>query len=270
VESLQQGLCIPWCGAGVSIASGLPDWKGLARMMIDAARNSAAISESQEAELDSLFDAGAFEDVIDFSRERLSTDDYREMLEHIVRSDAPRSRLQNAVARLHAPAIFTTNVDRLIEAAVAERKGIAPAVFTSRDIESVVRYFVRGRFFVLKVHGSIEYPQTVVLSGRDYTKHVFGNTAFMQFLHLVFMSRSVLFIGTALGDAYLRRMLEENAYLTGGVGMPHYALRARSEAGEILSKILRDRFNITVIPCDNHDEVASRLEELADRAPRQD
>ena len=267
IDNLRKGLVIPWCGAGVSIASGLPDWKALAGRMIDAALESGAISESQEAELNKMHDASAFVDVIDFSRERLSTNDYRDLLEELVGSDTAASRIQMSVAGLNAPAIFTTNFDRLIEGAVTEKTGAAPAVFTSRDMQSIVRYFVRGWFFILKVHGTIENPQTVVLSGRDYTQHVFGNSAFMQFLHLIFMSRSVLFIGTALGDAYLRRLLEENAYLTGGAGMQHFALRTRDDAGEILTKILRDRFNITVIHCEDYEDVAARVKALAGILP---
>lgn len=263
VDSLARGMCIPWCGAGVSIESGLPDWKNLVQQMIDATVR-AGVSDSAADELRFLFARGAFDDIIDFCRDRLGEESYKEVLERTVGSRGQPSRLHGAVAALRVPAIFTTNYDRLLEAAVARASDQFPDVLTSTDkMPDIVRHFAHDRFFVLKLHGDISRPNSVILSRRDYTHYVFGNAALMHFLQLVFMSRSVLFIGTALGDAYLRRILEESAYLTGGAGMPHYALKSKSEGGEILTKVLRDRFNITVIQYNEHAELAGLIEQLA-------
>lgn len=103
---------------------------------------------------------------------------------------------------------------------------------------------------VLHLEGAwdIVRPETVVLSSRDYTEHIFGNLPFMQFVQRALLSRTFLFVGSSLNDTYVRRVLEETRYLTGGVGMPHYALM--QNPGPIKSKQLRDRFNITPIAYD--------------------
>jgi hypothetical protein len=123
-----------------------------------------------------------------------------------------------------------------------------PPVLTADDTPTLWRHFAKDEFFILKVHGDIQRPNTVVLTSRDYTKHVFGNLPFMSFLQRVFMGRSILFMGSSLTDVYLRRILEETTYTMGGAGMPHFAVLGGT--GSIRAKLLRDRYNIHVITYD--------------------
>lgn len=137
------------------------------------------------------------------------------------------------------------------ESALVKRTASLPTVLTSQDTSSLWRKSARNEFFILKIHGDINRPDTVILSSRDYTQHVFGNLAFMQFLQRIFMSKSILFVGTSLGDVYIRRFLEETTFLTEGVGMLHFAILPNT--GSIRSRLLRDKFNIHVITYDLAD-----------------
>jgi hypothetical protein len=257
IEHFGKGLCIPWCGAGVSADLGLPTWSDMVKQLITLARQ-LGLDEAAVTEVESLHGNGAFEDVLDFCREHIGANEYQVYLNSTFGGMREPTALHHHVVALGTP-IFTTNYDRMFEAAF-QRTGATPPVLTGRDIADVWRKFARGETFLLKLHGSIESIGTVVLSRRDYTRHIFGNQAFMQFVRTVFMTRSVLFIGTALGDHYLRRYLEESAFVTGGMAMPHYAFMVRP--GRIYTTQMRERFNIRVIGCDTREELASMVASL--------
>jgi hypothetical protein len=246
-EHLTSGLCVPWCGAGVSIPSGLPSWNSLVEALIDAAANYG-LASAQEVELRDLMATGAYEDVVEFCRDHLGEGEYRTYLERMFSAARTPTPLHDRVAGWRVPAILTSNYDRLIETALTRRTGHLANVLTGDDVQTLWRHFSRGEFFLLKVHGDIVRPATVVLTMRDYTRHVFGNLPFMTFLQRLVLSRSLLFIGSSLNDLYIRRLLEETTFLTGGIGMPHFALLPNP--GPIRARLLRDRFNIIALGYD--------------------
>jgi hypothetical protein len=215
--------------------------------MLEAAVNYG-VTANQEGELREMLAAREFEDVVEFCRDHLGEGEYRTYLERMFGSSLKPSIVHDRIASWKVPALLTTNYDRLIETALTRHSGSLPHVLTGDDVQTLWRHFSRGEFFLLKVHGDIVRPNTVVLTMRDYTKHVFGNMPFMTFLQRVVLSRSLLFIGSSLNDIYIRRLLEETTFLTGGVGMPHFALLPNP--GPIRSRLLRDRFNIVALSYD--------------------
>ena len=268
-DNLRNGLCVPWCGAGISIPSGMPSWHQLVDEFIHASR-SYGLNETQETELREMFQANALEDIVDFCRDFLGEGEYRNFLQKILEADRQPSRIHELIATWPVPALLTSNYDRLMEGAIAAKTGAIPKVLTADDTATLWQHFAKNKFFLLKVHGDIVRPPTVVLTSRDYTNHVFGNLPFMTFLQRVVLSRSVFFIGSSLQDIYLRRILEETTHMTGGVGMPHFALIPNP--GTIRSRLLRDRYNIIVVSYDpasqpSHEEaVLHALGEIGDAA----
>jgi hypothetical protein len=264
VESVRAGLCVPWCGAGVSLASGLPSWRSLCNGFIEACGQNGAQS-SELAELQSLAENGGFDDIIEFARGYLGEGQYRSVLSRIVGGPAKPGDVHKRIVKLPFPAIFTTNYDRLLEQALVEQTGAMPTVYTSQESSSLWLKFATKQPFVLKVHGDITRLETVVLTSRDYAEHIFGNLAFMAFLQRVFVSSSVLFIGSSIADGYLRRLLEEITFTTSGVAMPHYAIM---KAGPIQKRALRDRLNIRVIELESYSDIPSMLDQLLDCASK--
>ena len=88
----------------------------------------------------------------------------------------------------------------------------------------------------------------------------------MQFLQRLFLFASVLFVGTSLKDAYLRRILDETMFLTRGVGMPHYAIQVFT--GPIHAQLLRERFNIHVMTAPSDEAIPDILTQIGERAAR--
>jgi len=253
IEHLRASRCVAWCGAGVSMMSGMPSWRELIEHMIVACAQKG-LGKTEVDELSDMLHEKLYDDVADYCRDFLKELGYEQCLNNVFHKTQKPSALHQQLMRLPFSAIVTTNYDKIIENVYTQIKEESTVVLTNRK-EEVSRLWprlVRNEHFILKAHGHIDQPDTIVLSGRDYTKLVFGNFAFMQFLQMLFMSKSILFVGTSLSDVYIRRTLEETLYLSGGFGMPHFAICPR--LGPIRSNLWLKRFNISVIHYDSDSD----------------
>jgi hypothetical protein len=78
--------------------------------------------------------------------------------------------LHQQLARLPFAAIVTTNYDSILENLIAQDRGDMPTILSAnekKDVTELWPIFVRNEFFILKAHGDINRPETVVLSSRD-------------------------------------------------------------------------------------------------------
>lgn len=271
IENIKDDLCVVWCGAGLSFLEGFPTWAELILRLVEACSENN-LSTADLDELNQLQDSSYYDDVADFCRDFLGEAQYRKFLHKLFDDTppfSPSSVIHQKLLDIPFSAILTTNYDKLIERAYAHRKSAIPHVFTNHDTGSLWPCFARNEFFILKIHGDIDRPETIVLSSSDYTKHVFGNLPFIQFVQRLLTAKSVFFIGTSFTEPYILRLLEETRFLTAGVGLQHFALLPY--AGRIRSRLLRDRYNVSVITydpvkCGGHAAVIQNLfEEITSR-----
>jgi hypothetical protein len=249
IEYIKSDLSVVWCGAGLSVISGFPTWDELILHLVEDCADNGLLKDDLD-ELNALQDSGYRNDVADFCRDFLGEAQYRVLL-HKLFSGMPvssSSDIHEKLLDIKFSAILTTNYDKLIELAYTKRHSVMPPVYTNRDTQSLWQRLARNDFFILKIHGDIERPETIVLSSNDYTEHVFGNLSFIQFFHRLLTAKSVFFIGTSFNEPYILRLLEETRFLTAGVGLQHFALLPY--AGRIRSRLLRDRYNVSIITYD--------------------
>ena len=97
--------------------------------------------------------------------------------------------------------MLTTNFDNLLE-----QTFVGKPVYTHLDTESLLTALSARTFFVLKLYGTLDRPESVVVSPRQYEDAIVGNLAFSQFMENMFVSRTLLFLGSSLEgiEAYLR------------------------------------------------------------------
>jgi hypothetical protein len=160
-------------------------------------------------------------------------------------------------------AAMTTNVDQLLEAAFVDAD---PPHFTSEDTEGLREAFAKREFFILKLYGSVEEPDTLCVARAQFEDTVRRNEPFLQFIQTLFLSRSVLFVGADLEaiNAFL-----EAIQLRRRVEAPqHFALvPVLDSAWQAQADSLRRRYGIRVLPYAPLDErqVRAFLKELAER-----
>jgi hypothetical protein len=157
------------------------------------------------------------------------------------------------------------NYDKLLERAYAEERGGLPKTLTSLDTEALGRLLFDGAPFVLKAHGDLDKPESLVFTSRDYRDLIHGNTAFSAAFSAILLTHSVLFVGYSLSDPDFNLLLDQQLLTFRGFAPERYALM--SGIGKVEEEYLWRVCQIRVIPYPEgrHEAMPAFLQRLADR-----
>ncbi|HEX5751249.1 MAG TPA: SIR2 family protein [Archangium sp.] len=184
--------------------------------------------------------------------------DYQKALNDIFRpADAAPGAAHQAVARLGVRAILTTNYDPLLER-LQEARHRQP--YTWKESDLALNDLESGRHVLLKVHGTAERFDTVVMTESEY-RDVRSNPSYRAVLGHLLQGYTFLFIGYGMNDPLdLDLVLKWNAEAFKSAARRHYALLKDPSDTD------RDRYereyNIRVIPYNDHAQLPAILEEL--------
>lgn len=144
---------------------------------------------------------------------------------------ASRSRFpldaHRALARVRPALVVTTNYDDLYEKAL-EELGERPAkVMSPEDIV----HLPRGKPTVVKLHGDVGRPQSLVLTGEDYLDWEGNVEGLFADVTAEFRRGSCVFVGYSLADENLRRVIGLVRKQLGKYAPKYYALVHRVDEG---------------------------------------
>jgi predicted Rossmann-fold nucleotide-binding protein/NAD-dependent SIR2 family protein deacetylase len=187
-ELRNRNLCL-FVGSGLSISSGLYNWKELLK---PAAQALGLDIEKESSDLVSL--AQYYFDKHDTNRLSI-----RAELEDMLR-DAQPSKLHEIICSFPVENIWTTNYDTLIEDSYKKfsiHKEIN-IVSTESEISAPTRKWNTN---IYKMHGCIQNKNSnIVLSTEDYESYPITNKGFLHELRSQLMSKTFLFIGFGFND----------------------------------------------------------------------
>lgn len=205
----------------------LPSWPWLiSRMCREILSHS---SPDEHTSLRSFFIEEGPLDCAQLFRQTVGEANYREFL--LSQFDAGRQPFiratpsHAALVRLNLPLLFTTNYDELIEAAYAEvgqqlRVTISEEQFRARRAEKPDRHLV-------KIHGSIDQPESIVLTRSDYARSRAARGEMLGSLRSEMAESSFLFIGFSLSDPNFN-LLHDDIRLVYGMNVPaSYTVQGR-------------------------------------------
>lgn len=266
VRHIQQKRCVVFVGAGLSAGAGLPTWKDLLLRGIQELVGSLPRGEVHQQELSDLVKWGKLLEVADFCKEKLGGA-YHQFLSEQVRGDQVQKlpATHDVLMRLPFSAWVTTNYDKLLERAYAQVKGGgSPKTLTHKDTEALGRLLFDGGPFILKAHGDIDRPETVVLTSRDYSEIIHANPAFNEIFSGLLLTKALLFVGYSLSDPDFRLLMDRQLTHFKGFVPERYALM--TGVGEVEQDVLWRTARIRVISYDNtsktHAEVLEFLKAL--------
>jgi hypothetical protein len=179
-------------GAGTGIGAGLPSWGELLESLSEAAEMSDA-EKQQLATLDPR-DAG---EVLHL---RLGPEGLADAITARVSSDRV-SLVHQLLASLPVDEAVTTNYDQLFERAwdAAGRRYTVLPRETARDTST----------WLLKLHGSIDERQRIVLSRDDYLRFEGEGVALAGVVQAMLLTRHILFVGYSLSDDNFHRLVHQ-------------------------------------------------------------
>ena len=260
VRYLVEKRCVLFCGSGLSAWAKLPTWtkllEDIVRQLADETPDDANLDE-----LNRLLAQGKLLEIADHCKEALGRR-YNEILSEQLRGatgDIPAPH--KVVVQLPFANIVTTNYDKLLERAYAS-VGSLPKTPTHADCETLGPLLFDGGFFILKAHGDIDRPESMVLTTRDYQNIIHANPAFNSLFSALLLTKSVLFLGYSLNDPDFQLLFDRQLTIFRGSVPERYALM--TGVGKVERDVLWRTARIRVLPYDEgkHEQVLEFLQTL--------
>ena len=257
VEAITSRRCVLFTGAGVSRASVqvkkktteqyLPNWEGLLILLVDRAVQNGHTTPPEGNKLRDSVKQGKYLFVAETVRRLLGARDFDDVLEDIFRNDRLRpTNRHKLISRIPFSCIVTTNYDKLLEATYAQN-GYLPPTYTFSDSPNVISALSHERFFILKAHGDIDRKESLVLSERDYREIIYRQPGYRAALNTLFITKTVLFVGTSLNDVDVRLVLESVSESFSGKGLIHYAIVPSQSFSDAELQHWREFFGIQLL-----------------------
>lgn len=214
-------------GAGVGIGAGLPSWGDLLKLLA----SDVDMSEVDREQLDKL-DARDAAGVLG------------RRLPHGALADAVVAHVQTEqvalvhqlLASLPVQEAVTTNYDRCFEKAwkaAGKRPRVLPA-------ESAAE----SRCWLLKLHGSVDDPERIVLSRDDYLRFEGEGVALAGIVQAMLLTRHMLFVGYSLSDDNFHRLMHQVRSAVGErpkrPGGDRFATALTPVPGELVHEVWED------------------------------
>jgi hypothetical protein len=233
-QAIARRQVVPLVGSGMSASSGLPTWCELLRRI-------HKFTKIDEAQLDRLLDASAFEEAAELLALGTNSNLLNERVKHDLRVDD--FEIINGPVRL-LPVLFpdlviTTNLDDLLEQHYRRCDREFTHVLAGSEL---ARYRqIRGptERFLLKLHGDCRRASSRVLLKAEYEAAYAPGRLIREELTLLYRTHCLLFLGCSLGPDRTVQLVAEVA--SGDKNMPkHYAVLAVPDSDE--KRIDRENF----------------------------
>ena len=228
---VREGRCVLFAGAGLSAQAAteegihLPLWGELLEQMVDWCIEHRVELRANKTDFVEILRKKRFLPVAQELQEALGPE-LGICISNVLRVRAVRpSQAHTLLPNSNCVAVLTSNYDGLIEGAYAlARGGIVPPVYTRRSIGQALNSFRNGEFFLFKVHGDVNQPDSLILGDRDYSRLLYLDPSYRSFLETVFATYTVLFVGFGTEDPDLTAVIDRlSAVYERSVGK-HYIL----------------------------------------------
>lgn len=255
IDALRAGDVHLFVGSGVSCSAGLPSWDDLiAEMKATILRENGTFPRT---DLQSYIDTASHLDIADLFRNTVQTHRYIQFLRGKFRRRAALSQLHRALSLIPTRTIFTTNYDKLLEQMVRWRKGEEPSVII---YPQQLGYIGESELKIIKIHGDIDHPDSIVLTQQDYAAYALRHHAFETELHRSINNKTMLFVGFGLRDHNFDRVWNDARLLFDSGKRQAYALM--SDTNAVMRGVWEAR-GLRILPVRDHNALPSVLRGLA-------
>ena len=267
VKSINAENAAIFAGAGMSVSTGLVNWKELLREMAE----ELSLDVDKETDLISLAQY--------YENEKGGRGSINDQLIDQFTKDVNESINHQVLATLPIKTYWTTNYDDLIEKTL-EKAGKITDV--KRCIENLAISKPRRDAVVYKMHGDITMSHEAVLTKDDYENYNVKRQLFTTALQGDLVSKTFLFIGFSFEDPNLEYILSRIRILLGNHTPDHYCFfKTISEDGyEIHEDYLYDkikqehrirdlkRYGIQALMIDDFKEITEVLQLIQTKLKR--
>ncbi|TDP78067.1 SIR2-like protein [Brachybacterium sp. AG952] len=259
IDAVARGECMIFIGAGISrhakqageSEASPVGWRALLEHLLEnIVPKSEVRRSSARSRIRSLINSGdylgAAQSIESIYMDKGLSADFRKLIAETV--DGPSgnpfmpSVAHDLIAELNPRTIVTTNYDNILERKFSE--GYRTVTYESTSLGDSIR---TGAYTILKIHGTKDDPQGLVLTRLDFTRLRRQGRRSLELLEALFMTRTVLFTGYSLGDPDLQLILE-NQFGAAGDSAGHFMLAHNKSHSDTDKKILREAYGVEILP----------------------
>lgn len=268
LKEIEENNAAIFAGAGLSVASGHVDWRGLLKDFAD------------ELELD----VNKEQDLISLAQYHLNKNaNNRHALNEKIANEFHHGKFPNEnhriLARLPIATYWTTNYDRLLEKSLEETGKIVDVKYTTQHLAKTIH----GRDTILyKMHGDVEHADEAIITKDQYEKYYATHGAYINTLSGDLVAKTFLFIGFSFTDPNLDYILSRVRVTFQNNQRKHYCFfrAVKQETDEtdddynyrkikqalVINDLLR--FNIHVLLVNDYPDITNILHEIENRFKR--
>ena len=192
-------------GAGISFSSGLPSWSGLLKELA----TRAGFDDAEKAELDGFAKSYGYLDLATLIQRRMGDE---AKFKQTVADCTEHGRFTPCHALLGSmrlPAV-TTNYDPFYEDAVGsaakcDEDRVQTLPWDAAGLDTMPMDVRR----LLKLHGCVKYPSSIVLTHKDYMRYEDTRRALRGRVHSDLIGRNVLVLGFSMTDNNVQLIIDQ-------------------------------------------------------------
>lgn len=232
IDSIKNNKCILFVGSGLSAsikrANGktLPTWGEFLIELLEWAKSKNSIFWNGPEEIQAIIKKGNYLLAAQELQECVQLGEFAEFLNTVFRDRSVRpSETHKKIHNIPFRCILTTNYDTLIEGAYTlTNNGQVPVKFIQEDLKTISSPLRKEDFFIFKIHGDIDRPDSIVLGSRSYNQLLFRTPEYLHFLETLFTTHTVLFVGFSGSDVDLDFVIDRLSTIYSRTLNKHYIL----------------------------------------------
>jgi hypothetical protein len=275
IDAFAKNKCILFVGAGISrMCLGkdrkpLPNWYEFLSSFAIWQEKNKKLTKQDAREIKVLISKGKY---LLVAEELLSISTEQEFNKFLNNTFEPKtifpSILHELIVALPFRGIITSNYDNLIEQAYFSKFKRLPKLFYNKDILSGYDVF-QNKFFILKLHGDIEDPKSIILSQKSYANLIYNSQEYRNLLEHIFLEHTILLIGYGGSDPDIEATYDKLSTKKASNLICHFMLARENSLSNIEKKRFRKDRGITVIEYvdyfDLHNHIYTFMSDLAEK-----
>jgi hypothetical protein len=216
---------ILFVGAGLSAQAATDDgqhpplWQELMKKMIEWCEGERIIDAGYAQQIRELVDADllldAGQELEDAIKPSSPSALQRCLNEVLLCNRAETSMAHRLVTRIPFRGFLTTNYDDFIESAYVRTQRRTLPKFYEDTYEGVLEAWRSRQPFILKIHGDVTHPSSIVLGRRSYERMLYENEQYSRCLEQLIGGSSILFVGFGGSDPNLEHILSRASIFDG-------------------------------------------------------
>lgn len=244
-------------GSGVSRASEIPGWNEIINKMKKVIRDENYKISPEELEL--FLKNSDYLDIAEYFKDAVGEHRYFQFLREHFWREVPISPLHITLKKFPICTIFTTNYDKLLEKTFRFEHGDDPPIIIFPE---QLGYIEESEIKIIKLHGDIDHPSTIVLTRSDYRKYERTHNDFVDKLRHCINNYTILFVGFGLQDPNFKRIYDDARNLFDTTKHRAYALMTGTNA---IQREIWEKEDLMILPVSNHEEIPSYLDAILEK-----